>query len=400
MSIERYSLYYQKYQSTEPMIAYHFLNCAMNNGFNNEFTMQAKRTMEQSMGSILSDKQFQMQYIEKLIKDNYSLAQQLYQSNQNSKESFLYVVDLIDLLTWYGCVKNEMLSVRQFIVSKNFIEPNTKFTQFSSFINAPQPQSQQGMFPTPQQQRPVQPMQQMPQQNMFPTPQQQRPVQPQRMFPTPQQPQQNMFPTPQQRPVQQMPQQNMFPTPQPIQQVPPQQQPQAFFPTAPKQEPIQQMEKPYSPPAPNMFPTPQQQPQQTYTLPSMPQPQQPVQQQPKPAFPVPQQQPQQTYTTPSMPQPQQPVQQQPKPAFPKPQPQQQPQGAPAEKKFEVYVDSPLQQQQYNPILEKKVNVKDNITTDDIVSAWSMCVKAKDSMIVGNDVRTKEYLKEALKYLEK
>ncbi|ELP92629.1 glutenin, low molecular weight subunit precursor, putative [Entamoeba invadens IP1] len=388
---ERYVAYGDQFAMYEPMLAYHCYEFAFQFGVKTDEVNYKKTQIRQQMGGILDDRAIQIEYIKEAVKKNYVLGQQVFNTNkENSKPIFLLVVDLIDLLSAFIPLPPEMIQVKTFIVTSRFIPDGTHLVkpleqqrQQQSYQQQQyqQPQQQQkNLFPTPQQR-------QQPQQNLFPSPQQQNVHQQQNLFPVPQQQQtqqqstsvpQQKFPIPQKQTAQQ---QNLFPVPQ-QQFVTPQKQQnvQENNPTIQQGNQIKQNQPSNTSPLPEnkvnatLFPQPQvkHQEKQQQVLPQSTQ---------NNIYTPPTQHQQNMFPTPQITQPeitQQPIQE-----------------------ANVYTDSPLQQQciQNNPILKKPAHVKKDVSVDDIINAWAILIKVKDSMQVGSYDRAKSKIEEALKILE-
>ncbi|KAL7720520.1 hypothetical protein QTN25_002287 [Entamoeba marina] len=161
---QRFLSYGQKFYSYEPIMSFHCFNCVSKLGGPTDQISSFQNALQTNLCSVLNDTAFQIEYIKEVVKTYYAIAQKVYQENpEASKESFLFVVDMIDLLSTITTITPDIQSVRSFIVSSHFI-PNS--AQLMNSLSSNQPQSQpQNMFPTPTQQ---------PQSNgMFPVPMQQ-----------------------------------------------------------------------------------------------------------------------------------------------------------------------------------------------------------------------------------
>ncbi|KAL7722814.1 Glutenin [Entamoeba marina] len=337
---QRFLSYGQKFSSYEPIISFHCFNCVSKLGGSTDQISSQQNSLKVYLSNVINDTAFQVEYIKEFVKKNYAIAQQVYHENpEASKDHFLFVVDMIDLLSTITTITPDIQSVRSFIVSSHFIPNSAQLMNIQS-SNQQQtqnmfPSQQQSKFPPPpNQQQPYQPPQPPQQQGMFPTPSQQH----------------NMFPTPSnsQHQSHQQPQpQGMFPTPS--------QQPQQF------QQPIKQQ---------NLFPSPNQQPNYS---------QQPTQ----PSFPTSTSSTNVVDTTPKSEMNQN--IQQPITSIVKQPP--------------TYTPSPVNQTNNNPILQKPTKLKEDISQVDIITAWGLCNKAKDAMLIGDQDRAKARIQEALERLE-
>ncbi|BFU19939.1 hypothetical protein EHI8A_109250 [Entamoeba histolytica HM-1:IMSS-B] len=357
---ERYIAYGDQLYLYEPMLAYHCYEFGSQSNIQNNIVLSKKTLLRQALGNTIDDRELQISYIKEIIKKYYLSGQNVFKQNpESAKQIFLFVVDMIDLLNAFIPLPNEFQQVKNFIVLSHFIPEGVSLVkdvltpqqpiQNNSSLN----QHNTNLFPVPNSQ--------VIQQNLFPTPSQQN------LFPTPsqqtQQLKQNLFPVPvEQQPVNQkkeQPKQNLFPVPsQPKQQLP--QQSINLFPT-----PNNSTNENTIPISCQQTSSTEEIKQKTFTISTNSQPTLPI------SIPPPNQLQNQVHTQPKK-----------------------------NEKIE-YKQSPLVNtiQSQNPILLRKVNIKKNIKIENIVNAWSIINKAKDSMQIGAIEKTKQKILEALQLLE-
>ncbi|EKE40727.1 hypothetical protein ENU1_081170 [Entamoeba nuttalli P19] len=346
---ERYIAYGDQLYLYEPMLAYHCYEFGSQSNIQNNIVLSKKTLLRQALGNTIDDRELQISYIKEIIKKYYLSGQNVFKQNpESAKQIFLFVVDMIDLLNAFIPLPNEFQQVKNFIVLSHFIPEGVSLVkdvltpqqpiQNNSSLN----QHNTNLFPVPNSQ--------VIQQNLFPTPSQQT-----------QQLKQNLFPVPvEQQPVNQKKEQtkqNLFPVPsQPKQQLP--QQSINLFPT------------PSNSTKENTIPVSSQQTSSTEEIK------------------------QKTFTISTNPQTTLPIP-------PSNQLQNQVHTQPKKNEKIEYKQSPLVNtiQSQNPILLHKVNIKKNIKIEDIVNAWSIINKAKDSMQIGAIEKTKQKILEALQLLE-
>ncbi|EDR21928.1 hypothetical protein EDI_152300 [Entamoeba dispar SAW760] len=357
---ERYIAYGDQFYLYEPMLAYHCYEFGSQSKMQNDIVLSKKTLLRQALGNTIDDREFQTSYIKEVIKKYYLSGQNVFKQNpESAKQIFLFVVDMIDLLNAFIPLPNEFQQVKNFIVLSHFIPEGVTLVKD---ISIPQQPIQNNCSPHHYNTNPFPvPNSQVTQQNLFPTPSQQN------LFPTPsqqtQQLKQNLFPVPiEQQSVNQkkeQPKQNLFPVPsQPKQQLP--QQNINLFPT-----PSNSTKESITPVFSQEISSTEEIKQKTFTVSTN-------------------QQPTLSKSVPPLNQLQNQVHTQPK----------------KNEKIE-YKQSPLVNtiQSQNPILLRKVNIKKNIKIEDIVAAWSIVNKAKDSLQIGAIEKTKQKILEALQLLE-
>ena len=474
---ERYIQYADRYNSQEPIISYHCYSYVIKKGYNNSTIQQKLSYLQQSQSKQLNDKSFVTNSFIQFINKQYELGQSQYKSNNdNSKLTFLLVIDMIDLLSEISSVPSDMQNVKKFIINNKLIPqqissiPNYQMNSVKQ-MNQNNVNNSKSLFPTPQQstystQRNNQSNQmnsvnQMSQQQ--PTYHMQRPqnqmnynqqntYQTQRQYqqyPTNQlnqmnqnyqmnqrQPNQSLFPnanmqnqnytmsqqySPYQNPQRQMNSSNQMNNQMngnynPYQTItrhsPQPQSNQSLFPTPQNNQNNQMKHSNQSNQSNNsLFPTPQPKQNQMQNQNQTPQKQS--------LFPTPQNyQNVQSIQNNSinqnqMKQSNNSIQQKPS-LFPTPQMNQNIQTnqmnqnqkslnqmniQPTSNRMEEIHEAKKTIQPTNPILQKEVKVKEGITVNEIVSAWIILNKAKDSLQVGSIENMKSKIEEVLSLLE-
>ena len=121
MTSQRLRSYAQQFYQTEPILCYHLLDFADQLQPNPQFS-SFKATLKQNLGDMATNIPFFCDILEHAIGSIYASSQQLFSKDQQaSVKLFLYVVDLIDLLSTFKAIPQTMASVKHFIISNNYL---------------------------------------------------------------------------------------------------------------------------------------------------------------------------------------------------------------------------------------------------------------------------------------